>query len=319
MSETPTFSDRIRERYPEGLTGIFAFGGTRMAYILEQNRQDADPGHIPTMSDYAEYGFDLLRKLIEAFFELGGQNVIVPALSYQLFNDERGTDYAEVSAKLTYGLMEGKWVEFYQRLSLDPYFTGIDTLLHLPEQKFTYELGQRCQEFNQNWSCQEGRRKIIWEVAPIPLYSFWRAHLVMGPEAAAALEVSLDSAPDLQTMHDTLFRYYARAVCGTDIPVPHFYVGTNRNGDLKLRALLPIALLCGGPFRMFYTPYPSLFLTKTTLQTILEDLAFGKPLRSTKTDYGGQITSEVVQAEYQRVLEVSADPLSTIGLVRRVE
>lgn len=318
-SDSTAFADLIRDRYPEGLTGVFAVGGTRMTYILAQKRQDHDPGHIPTMADYAEYGFDLLRSLIENFFDLGGQNIIVPALSYQLFNDDRGSEYAEVAAQLTYRLMEDRWLDFYQRLNIDPYFTGIDTLLHLPEQKFTYDLGRRCDEFNQTWSYQEGRRKLIWEVAPIPLYSFWRAHQVMGADEQARLETELAAATDLQTMHDVLNQYYARAVYGTDIPKPHFYVGTNRNGDLKLRALLPIALLCGDPFRLFYTPYPSLFLTRETLQAILEDLAFGKPLRSSKTDYGGQITSEVVQAEYQRVLEVSANPLSTIGFVRHVQ
>jgi hypothetical protein len=317
MNQSPDFVERIRERYPQGLTGIFAVGGTRMTYILTHGNEFKDPGQISEFDGYADYAFNILRDVIGNFFELGGQNAIVPVLSYQLFNNERGPEYAELTAKNCYNLMEDKWVDFYREMEVDPYFTGIDTLLHFPETEFTYELGVKCTEFNENWSYQEGRRKLIWEIAPIPLFSFWRAHQVMGETAQAELDREISGAADLQALHDSLYRYYARAVYGTDVPMPNFYVGTNRNGDLKLRALLPIALLCGGSFRMFFTPYPSLFMTRETLQGMLEDLAFGKPLRSTKTDYSGQVTSELIEMEYQRVLELSADPGTTLGLVRK--
>jgi hypothetical protein len=41
MSETQTFADRVRARFPEGLTGIIAIGGTRTTFILEYNRSTA--------------------------------------------------------------------------------------------------------------------------------------------------------------------------------------------------------------------------------------------------------------------------------------
>ncbi|MEP7293719.1 MAG: hypothetical protein ABI835_18165, partial [Chloroflexota bacterium] len=285
MTEAVTFAERIRERYPEGLTGVFAVGGTRMSYILTRNRQKTDPGQIDEMGNYADYGLSFLRELIAAFLGFGGQNVVVPVLSYQLFTNERGPEYAETTAKLTLELMNDQWIEFYRDQEIDPYFTGIDTLLQLPDQVFTYNLGVKCREFNENWVYKQGRRKLIWEIAPIPLFSFWRAHEVMGDSEQTELAAKIEAAGDLQTVHDLMYKYYSRAVYGTDLPVPHFYLGTNRNGDLKLRALLPIALLCGGPFRLYYTPYPSLFLKRETLQAILEDLAFGKRLRSTKIDY----------------------------------
>jgi hypothetical protein len=318
MTET-SFAARIRERYPEGLTGVFAIGGTRTTYILANNQQAHDPGRIETLDAYADYGFDLMYDLITSFFELGGQNIVFTPFSYQLFSTERGTEYAQTMARLCSKLLEGEWIDFCHNMGIDQYFAGIDTLLHVPNQAFTYELALQCQRFNQEWQYEEGRHKIIWEMASIPLFSIWRAHEVMGPTAERDLEVALEQSHDMQEMHDLLYKYYARAVYGTDLPVPHFYLGTNRNGDLKLRALLPIALLAGGPFRLYYTPYPSLSMTLETFQTILEDLAFGKPLRSTKTDYSGQITSEVLEAEYQRVQELSADPYSTLGLVRRVQ
>jgi len=139
----------------------------------------------------------------------------------------------------------------------------------------------------------------------------------MTEEQNRAFEESLEQSTDLQDMHDKLYRYYARAVYGTDIPMPQFYLGSNRNGDIKMRSMLPIAMVCGGPFRMFFTPYPSLFITREILQAILEDLAFGKPLRSTKMDYSGQVTADLIEAEYQRVLQVSSDPNTILGMVRK--
>lgn len=318
MTESQSFAARIRERFPEGLTGIFAVGGTRTSYILATNREQSDPGHIEELEKYADFALDKLLELLKTFLQLGGQNIVVPVLSYQSFANERGIEYAQATAQFALDLMNGNWIDFYHESEIDPYFTGIDTLLHLPEHTFAHELGVQCRQFNESWQYQEGRRKIIWEVAPIPLFSFLHAHEVMGAEAQAELEEALEQTSDLQVMHDLVYKYYARAVYGTDLPYPHFYVGTNRNGDLKLRALLPIALLCGGPFRLYYTPYPSFFMTAETLKVILEDLAFGKPLRSTKLDYSGQVTSELLEAEYERVQELSADPFSTLGLVRNV-
>ena len=206
----------------------------------------------------------------------------------------------------------------YEKEQIDPYFAGIDTLLHLPEDRYEHQIGAQFAEFGQKWAYQEGRRKIIWEVTPIPLFSLWRAPQVMGADAQAELDANLAQCTDLQTMNEMLYRYYARAVYGTDIPSPHFYLGANRNGDLKLRSFLPIALLGGGKFRMYYTPYPSLFMKRESFQAIIEDVASSKRLHSTKVDYSGQLPAELVEAEYQRVVELRDDPASTVGLSRRV-
>lgn len=314
-----SFAARMRERYPEGLTGILAIGGTRVTFILQNNRETDDLGRIENMHGY---GADMLartRNLIGMFFDMGGQNLVIPVLSYQLFENERGQEYAQITAQMALELMNEDWVTFYRDNEIDPYFAGIDTLLHFPEREVTYRLGSECARFNAAWQYQDGRRKLIWEVAPIPLFSFWRAHEVMGEAAAAQLEADLAAAPNMQVMHDALYRYYAQAVYGTAIPYPHFYLGTNRNGDIKLRAMLPIAMTCGGPMRMFFTPYPTMFMTRETFQAILEDLAFGKRLRSTNIDYSGKLTPELFDAEYQRVIALSSDPDSTLGLSRKVE
>jgi hypothetical protein len=173
------------------------------------------------------------------------------------------------------------------------------------------------QQFQEQWPYSPGRRKIIWEIAPIPLYSFWRADLVMPANARREVETALNDTTDMLEMYRVLFSYYSRAALGIEIPVPHFYIGTNRNGDLKLRSMLPIALMAGGPFRLFYLPYPSLFMTRSVLQTILTDLALGGKSSSKAYDYSGQYTSEYAQAEYQRVMELVSDRQAIVGLKAR--
>ena len=318
MEEKP-FASRIRERYPEGLTGILPIGGTRTAYILERNRSREDPGHIDSLAGYADHVRAQLFRLLGAYFDLGGQNLVAPILSYQLFDDARGQDYADFATEASFDLISAHWIKFYEDHQIDPYFAGIDTLLHFPRQERQYQLGIDLTRFHAGWPYQEGRRKLIWEMAPIPLFSIWRAHKVMGEQAQARLEAELESASNMQGLYDSLYRYYARAVYGTDIPNPHFYLGNNRNGDLKLRAMLPIALICGSPMRLFFVPYPTLLITPETLQALLEDLAFGGRLTSARTDYSGQITPDLIETEYQRVRELSSDPRSTLGMLRTAQ
>ena len=319
MTELLAFPERIRERFPEGLTGILAIGGTRITYVLDYNSQVENPGRIENMQGYGDEMSTRMQTLIQMFFQLGGQHVIIPLLSYQLFSHSRGQEYAELTARMALDLLGESWTRFYLHNAIDPYFVGIDTLIRFPQHALTYKLGTECARFNQEWKYQQGRHKLIWEIAPIPLFSLWQAHTVMGAQAQQELEAALAAAPDMQTLHDTLYSYYARALYGTDVPMPHFYLGNNRNGDLKLRAMLPIALACGSPMRLFYTPYPSMYITRETLQAMLEDLAFGKPLRSTQTDYSGQLTPELVARERDRVMKLRSDPLSTIGMIRSSE
>src|SRR5579859_4351158 len=125
------FSKRIREHYPEGLTGIFAVGGTRTTYILEQNRHKDDPGHI---DDFAAQGAYLQKRygdLIKAFFDLGGQTMIITASSYRGMY-ERGQEYAGAAAQELLRLANEGFQEFYRQHDIDPYYVGVDTLLQLP-------------------------------------------------------------------------------------------------------------------------------------------------------------------------------------------
>lgn len=311
------FVARIREHYPEGLTGVFAVGGTRTAYLLDSRANPSDLGKISDFNAYLEYGEIATIRLMETFFDLGGQNMVLALFSFQGFY-ERGPEYGEQAANLCLRVINDEFVAFYHKYNVDPYFAGIDTLLHMPEDTVEHRIAQSILTFQANWAYQPDRRKVVWEVAPIPLFSFWQADKVMGAEARAALDAEIAQTTDMSKLNDILYRYYARAAYGTDIPMPHFYLGTNRNGDLKLRAVLPISMLVGGPFRLYYTPYPSLYTTPETMRAVLEDLAFGKAFRSFKTDYSGQYTTTLIEAEHDRVLNLRQNPTTTVGLTRQV-
>jgi hypothetical protein len=312
------FARRIRERYPEGLTGIFAIGGTRTTYLLAQNRDGDDPGRI---HDFAQQGEYLLRRywqFSQMFFDLGGQNMIITAFSFRGFYN-RGAEYAELVAQEMLRMVDKDSAAFYHDNNIDPYFVGVDTLFLLPEDSPAQRVAQAFTDFQRQWSYQPGRYKLIWEVASIPLYSFWQTYQTMSEQERATLDAEIKVLDNLEDINRVLYRHFARAAYGTDIPMPHFYLGTNKSGDLKWRSPMPLALSGGDYLRMFYTPYPTLFITRDTLQAILEDLAFKDRFYSAKTDYSGQYTRELIQDEYERVMALSSDPQTTIGLSRKVE
>ena len=311
------FAQQVRSHFPEGLTGIIAVGGTRTSFVLSTEPDESgrrDPGKIDP-KEYAKFGADRYVGLLRMFFDLGGQNLIVPVLSYQSFH-ERGAEYTNQFTGFARWLAGPEFQRIYRELGVDPFFCGIDTLLHLPEGDGARALGEALRDFRSGWEYAPGRRKVIWEIAPIPLYSFWRATAALAPDEQHALDAELAAMTDLDQVYRRLFQFYARSALGAEIPVPHFYLGTNRNGDLKLRAPLSLSMLCGGAFRAFYTPYPTLFLTPAALRTVIEDLISGGGLRSFTKDYEGHYSDELFRRERERVLALRDDPRSTLGLLR---
>jgi hypothetical protein len=312
-----SFAARIHERYPEGLTGVFAIGGTRTTYILEHNRHSIDPGQIEDFAAQGAFLLDRYLDFVAMFQSLGGQNMIITALSFRGFYN-RGGEYAELVTREMYRFICDEALEFYREHEVDPYFVGIDTLLLLPEDSPTHQLGADLMAFQKQWPYQEVRFKLLWEVASIPLYSFWHCYQAMSVEERAALDAQIAANDNLEEINRILYRQFSRYAYGTDVPMPHFYLGTNKSGDLKWRSPMPLSLTYGDYMRMFYTPYPSLFTTRETMQAILEDLAFKDRFYSAKTDYSGQYSSDLVQAEYDRVMELSSRPETTLGLSRKV-
>ncbi len=312
------FREKIAARYPEGLTGIFAIGGTRTTYILEQNRFKPDPGRIDDFAAQGEFLQRRYQQFIRMFFDLGGQNMIIGAFSFRGFYN-RGEKYAELAAQELFRLMDDHWAAFYRCHNIDPYFIGIDTLLALPEGSVGQRLGKAYHDFQQQWPYQEGRRRVIWEIASIPLVSLWEAYERLSDTDRDELRAFTRQTTDLEAIQREYYRRFSRLIYGAEVPMPHFYLGTNKSGDLKLRAPMPLALLGGEFVRLYYTPYPTLFLKPETLREILNDLAFNKRFFSAKVDYSGSYSSELAQAEYQRVEQLAADPSTVIGFTRDVQ
>ena len=254
---------------------------------------------------------------MEMFFALGGQNMIITASSFRGFN-ERGSEYASLVTKELLRLINEEFQCCYRDNDLDPYFVGIDTLLHLPEDSAEHHMAEELAAFQQTWPYQAGRRKLIWEIASVPLFSFWKLFQGMDAEERSALDAELAELTSMNAVHEHLYKRFSRVIYGTDLPMPHFYLGTNKSGDLKWRSPMPIALTGGEYMRMFYTPYPTLFITRDTMKAILTDLAFEERFHSLKTDYSGRYDHDLVQAEYERVTELSSRPETTLGFSRKV-
>lgn len=319
MTSVEEFAARVRARYPEGLTGVFSLGGTRITYILSQQRGSPDPGRIDSFSEYAAHLLERHQDVMVNFFELGGQNIIIPPLSIHNFS-QRGAEYRDQAAKSVDLLFSGDFVAFYERYEVDPYFTGIDALLHMRHVPTLYQLGERLAAFQRDWQYREGRRRVVWEIGTVPLFSLMRLNASMSEQDRAQLEQQLISCENMEQIYEVLYKYYARALYGADIPQPHLYIGSSRNGDFKLRMQTPLTLDNGGRMRLFYTPYPNTFLTLEGMRTIIENLEVETVLRSGayEYDYSGKLTPELVEAEYQRVEALRADPSAILGLRRKV-
>jgi hypothetical protein len=316
LNAEPTFAERIRARYPEGLTGLFAIGGTRTTYILEHNRQKAQPGVIEDFQHYSDYLLDRYFDMCRMFLGLGGHNMVITALGYQSFY-ERGEQYAEFVAKSTLALIGEQAVRYYQQLHADPYFLGIDTLLLLPERHPGHQLASALQDFQNSWDYAPEQPKIIWEIASIPLFTFWNTARKSSTENEH-LRTQLDAAGSLQSVFNLVYEHFSQDAYGGKVPLPHFYLGTNRNGDLKLRSVIPNSFIGGSECRLYYTPYPTLFMTQDAMQTMLEDLAFGEQrFRSKTMDHRDAYTPEIAEAEYRHFRALSADPTSILGLSRK--
>lgn len=316
MVDGTDFADRIRARYPEGLTGLFAIGGTRTQFILENNRSSSNPGAITDLEDYASRLLKGYFDFSGMFFDLGGQNMVITALGFESFY-QRGDAYARFIAQSTLNLISDQAIEYYHSLAADPYFIGIDTLLLLPESHPAYELGAAMARFMGQWEYDDSRRKIVWEIASIPLLTLWRASDSNRSGGDGPALVAVEEPSDLVAVFRTNYEFFAQFAFGSLIPRPHFYLGTNRNGDLKLRTVLPAAFIGGSDCRLYYTPYPSLMMTREGMMVMLEDLAFGEQkLRSRQMDYKDRYTPELAEAEYQRFQRLVNDPLSIVGLSR---
>ncbi|NJR12397.1 hypothetical protein HC776_00435 [bacterium] len=220
----------------------------------------ADPGRIEDFTEHSRYLQQRYKDFIRMFFDLGGQNMILTAYSFRGFTG-RGEEYGILVNKEMMRLIDDDFQAFYREHDIDPYFVGIDTYLHLPEGGPAHQLAQSYQEFQRTWPYDSRRKRLIWEIASIPLFSFWQMFQKMTPETRAQVDAKIAGVTNLDDIHRIMYEHFAREMYGVDVPMPHFYLGTNKSGDLKWRSPMPISLTGGEYMRLFYTPYPSLFIT----------------------------------------------------------
>jgi len=308
------FALKIREHFDGDLTGVIVVSGTRTTYLFERGQPKQDLGAIDAFQEYANFLVPRYHQLIEMFFNLGGQNLIIPLYPYQVFY-ARGHEYAHLAMETTKLIVEDAFVSFYKELNIDPYFAGLDGLEQFPPNHIAHSVCQRIKTFRNQWDYQKSRYKLIWEIAPVPLYSFWSQSQNDTNQNLAETILAIN---DLREIYEHLYKYYTKTIYGVTLPMPHFYIGSNRNGELKLRSMYPISMLAGDPFRLFYLPYPTLYLKENVLKAILNDLAFGEPLRAIKKDYSGQFTVDMIHAEQNRIAELSHDPNAVVGMTRHI-
>jgi hypothetical protein len=308
---------RIRERYPQGLTGIFSVGATRTSFILEHNRENENPGEITDFNAYVRYGIDSSLRFLNMFFEMGGSHALATIASFQILEDKRGPHYPELAAQQSQLLYDGSAQEFYRQHQIDPYFTGIDILLLRPEGSPQHRMAKAVVAFQKTWDYQPDHHRLVWEIAPMPLYTFRLVDELMGEAARLEFDEKLEQAlGNYNQMYQLLYDYYATAAYGTPVPAPQFYLASNRNGDMKPRAFLPFSLEASAELRMYFTPYPLLFMTHESLEVILEDLLVEKRLRSYQADYKDRFTPEMAQQMYRHFKDLASDPTTTLGLSR---
>lgn len=301
-----SLQERIQEKYPEGLTGIFALGGTRTSYITQCRRDEDEPGAIEDFEHYGEYSLSRSLDIMKQFFNLGGTHAIWEVLDIQRFSGER-KDYIDPAIQAIYRLIDDQRREFYLANHIDPYFAGIDTLMYLAKDHPAQQLAQVLRHFSVFWKRQPTHRKLIMSIAAIPVYTF--SHLLHG---------ATYDEQNLLDLAQQLYKQYATAAYGVYVPPPVFYLGQARNGSMQSASRLPLALDITGKLRLYYTPYPSLYLTCEGLETILEDvLRSGDNPQHRQYDYRGQMTSAMANQLHEEYCKLASQPDSILGLSRR--
>jgi hypothetical protein len=281
----------------QSLTAIIAIGGTRTAYSLHTGQAS-----ITDFSDYSHWLLSQYQRIISDYLELGGSHLIIPALSWQSFI-QRGEKYSKAITKAVELLIGQEMCEFYKAHDLAVRCAGIDTLFQLPKDSPEHQLACQLNAFNETWNT--GSHYLVWEIAPIPTYSILQAGLALD-----------DSSKPLEALHDDLYEQLAPSVYGLPMPKPDLYIGSARNGDIKLRAMLPFALAAGGEMRFYYLPYPSLLMPREALKTILEDLQQGIADRApTAFDYTDVLSEEAI-VQKRAMVQASIERNEILGLRR---
>ena len=187
--------------------------------------------------------------------------------------------------------------------------SGIDTLRAAPTRIHPRtKTAQAMAEFPTAWPYAEGRRKLIWEIASIPLYSFWQAYASACQQRnAKLLKARMHAAAGLNEVFHRFISFLSERL-RDEIPVPHFYLGTNMSGDLKFRT--PMA--AGANRRRLSADVLCALSAAVHDRRRDEDDAGRSGLRQAlslaQDGLCGRYTPELAEAEYQRITRTFRRP-----------
>lgn len=308
---------RIHERFPNGLTAVLATGGSRTWYILKHQQHHDNPGHIENLDEFMDVAHRANCHFIQMYLDCGGSHAIVPLFS-PFQTNMRTEKYLEATWRNVCLLIDDETQKFYRDNDIHPYFAGLDTLLRLPHRHVLSQMATKLMQFQHNWV--GGTNNLIWEFAPVPLYTLWQTIRNLSDAEHHKIEIDIETfGTDLAAIHQLLYKRFAPVAYGTDFQSPHLYIGTNRNRDLKLRIHWPLSLDMTEGTRLYFTPYPSFFMTQDGMASVLEDVLSTKTFRSANTDYRGMISRQQAQGMYERFTRLASDKSNITGLVKHHE
>lgn len=276
------------------ITMILAFGGTRTAFILENNLNKENVGEIDYKA-YTEYALGRIQSIIQHYFNAGGHNLIIEVLDIHLLTSKRGSDYVEQSTRHVFDLAGEDYINFYTQMDLEVRFIGIDVLCNLPVKHPAHRLGNFLHEFNETQTYTKDKRKIIWNIASIHLHTLH--------EISRHSDLQIDTSNLLNTA-SIYYNYFSEKVYGLELPRPQAFIGSNRNGRMALSTALPIAVGVEHGLRLFYVPFPTFFMTETHFKIMINDL---EPDQSedTQLDYRNLIERETALIAYEEFVEAA--------------
>ena len=275
----------------DNITIIISIGGTRRAFILEENRNAPEPGQFE-FSDYFEYSLRKTRQIIQYYFDEGGNNLILELLDIPRLSGSRGDEYARLVIQYMYRLIDEEFQLFYESVPVQPYFIGLEPLQLLPDDHPGYQLAIKLDAFNRTRQ-QEHPQKLFLNVVAIPFLSIY-----LHPFAP---DLTVTDYADLQTLETSFYNHFSSKIYGAIIPKPLAYIGTSINGDMKITSAMPLALGLEYGFRLFYLPYPSFFITRELFRKIITELKY---IDQQKPMIQYDINKQVANRSYKDMLKL---------------
>ncbi|MEO1253648.1 MAG: hypothetical protein AAFY41_02005 [Bacteroidota bacterium] len=276
------------------VSGIIVVGGTRTAYIIDRQLSD---GKIIDFQDYANYCAEHYQRIITDFISLGGTHVQIPVYGWQAF--QRGDDYINAIAQSVLMLTNSDFDQFYRENNIQPYFSGLELLYQLPHEHPFHETLVHLETYKNNFK-GSGDRAVIWGIMPIPILAITQAQQ---PDFSA---LNADEIPSF------LYEYYSKIVYGVECPLPDFYIGSARTGQIKLRTALHPSIAPGATTKYYWLQYPTIWLNRTTLEIIMIDCQ-KQYMNQSNFDYESQMTPMLLEELTTRFRNVINDTSKIIG------